>query len=175
MRSIVPFLVLLLASCGDGKSDAARALAERDSSRVAAALVDLSAYDMPLLVTLPDGPVPEWDSLYGKPQWVEEFGHMRISAGERFGITITEDRGDVPRLKADLERDMLRTNTILEEAPTVIVYRQEFPDQELVFFHFYQVLEVGDRSFILESSADGRFNEEDIAFMRSAVQPALTL
>lgn len=175
MRATLPLLVLLLLSCGDGKSDAALALAGMDTTGVGMSLVDLAAYDMPLLVTLPKGEAPEWDSLYGKPQWVEEFGHTRISAGDHFGLIITEDFGDIPRLKADLERDMLRTNTVLEETPSTIVYRQEFPDQDLVFVHFYQVLEVGDRSFVVESATDGRFNEEDIAFMKTAVQPAMHL
>ncbi len=173
--SLFMLALLVLVSCGDGKADAARALAEAGSDTAtteAEYLLDLHGFDMPLVVSLPEVLNPDADSLYGRAVWNEEFGHLRVAAGDGFGITITEDEGDIARLKADLERDMLRRNTILEETPDKIVYRSEFPDEDLVFVHFYQVVRHNGRSFVVESMPDQRFNEAEVARMSTAVRVA---
>jgi hypothetical protein len=171
-------LLLLLFACGDGKADAARKLAEAQAlaDSVAAAtapyLLDLQGFDMPLVVSLPENATPDADSTYGQAIWNEEFGQLRVRAGEHFGLTITEDAGNILRLKADLERDMLRKHTVLQEAPDRLIYRSQFPDEDLVFIHFYRVITVGDRSFVVEDMPDGRYNESDVARMVEAVQTA---
>ncbi len=178
MKSILPLLILvLLASCGDGKADAARKLAEAQAQADAEAaavepyLLELEAFDMPLVVSLPEMLTPDVDSTYGRAIWNEEFGHLRVKAGDHFGLTITEDEGDIARLKADLERDMLRKHTVLEESPEHVVYRSQFPNEDLVFIHFYQIIRVDGRSFIVEDMTDGRYNEADVARMAKAVRP----
>lgn len=174
-------LMVLLAACGDGKADAARKLAEAQAKAEAEAaavvpyLLDLQAFDIPLAVSLPEMVTPDADSTYGRAVWNEEFGHLRVKAGDHFGLIITEDPGNIPRLKADLERDMLRRHTILEEAPDRLVYRSEFPDDDLVFVHFYRIMTVEGRSFVVEDMPDGRYNEQDVARMLEAVQPAISL
>jgi hypothetical protein len=104
---------------------------------------------------------------------VEEFGHYRVSAGKRFDLIITEDKGDLARLKAGFERDLLRSFSVVSETPDLIVYRLQYPDEDIVFVHFYQVMRVGEREFVVESAPDGRFNEADIGFMAAAVRPSL--
>lgn len=177
--SIILVTLALLASCGDGKADAARKLAEAQAEAEAAAvepyLLDLQAFDMPLVVSLPEMLTPDEDSTYGKAVWNEEFGQLRVKAGDHFGLTITEDEGNIPRSKADLERDMLRKHSILEESPEHIVYRSQFPDEDLVFIHFYQVITVEGRSFVVEDMAEGRYNEADVARMTKAVRPSTSI
>ena len=176
MKHVLPLLAMaLLAACGDGKADAARKLAEAQAAAAAEAaavepyLLDLAAFDMPLAVSIPELTTPDADSTYGRAVWNEEFGQLRVKAGDRFGITITEEEGNIARLKADMERDMLRKHTILQEAPDRLVYRSQFPDETLVFVHFYRVYTVGDRSFVVEDLQGGQYNEQDIARMLEAV------
>jgi len=182
MKTLIPVLILaLLASCGDGKADAARKLAEAQAQADAEAaavepyLLDLQAFDMPLVVSLPEMLTPDVDSTYGRAIWNEEFGQLRVKAGDHFGLTITEDEGNIQRLKADLERDMLRKHSVLEESPQHVVYRSQFPDEDLVFIHFYQVITVDGRSFVVEDMAEGRYNEADVARMTKAVRPSVAI
>lgn len=164
--------VVLLAACGDGKKEAAEKLAAMNDSIAAAQAsrsIDLSAYDTPLLVDLGDPATLGVDS--GTVKWNEEFGQLEVSAGERFALAITEEPADLARLKADLDRDMLRKHTILEETPDRLVYRSQFPDEDLVFIHFLRIVQVGDRTFVVRDAEQGRFNEADVVRMVGAVRP----
>jgi hypothetical protein len=58
-----------------------------------------------------------------------------VQAGEHFGLVITEGPADMARLKGDLERDLLRKNTILQETPDLLIFRSEFPDDTTLTFH----------------------------------------
>lgn len=175
MKNIWILLPMLVsASCGDGKKEAAEQLAAADSTTVASGtIIDLNSFDVPLTVDLGDLTTLGVDS--PDVRWNEEFGHLEVNAGDHFGLIITEEPADIPRVKADLERDMLRKNTVIEETPEKLIYRAQFPDEDLVFVHFYRVARVGDREFVIEDRTEGRFNEADIARMAAAVmikQPA---
>lgn len=175
------FATMLLMACGDGKADAARKMAEAQALADPTAaleepyLLDLEAFQMPLAIALPDNQTPDADSTFGKAVWNEEFGQLRVKAGDHFGLTITEDEGSLMRLKGDLERDMLRKHTVLEESPQHLMYRSQFPDEDLVFIHFYQVITVQGRSFIVEDMAEGRYNEADVARMLKAVRTTVAV
>lgn len=153
---------LLLFGCGDGKSDAAKGMAEVADSAAMAPAMDLAAYDLPMLLDPPqqlgnDSVVVAWN---------EEFGHVSITAGDHFGMIVTEEPGDIGRMKGDLDRDLLRKNTIVEETPEMLIYRSSYPDDaDLVFVHFYRVVQAGDRLFVVESDPMGRFNEADVRAM----------
>jgi hypothetical protein len=157
----------LLASCGDGKKEAAEAAATA-TEQTSTWLIDLGEHDVPLEVDLGDRATLGVDS--ASVAWNEEFGELRVNAGERFSISISEEPGDIARLKADLERDMLRRHTVLEETPEQVVYRSQFPDEDLVFVHFYRVITVGDRTFVVQDAAEGRFNEADVQRMVASVR-----
>ncbi|MCB0765307.1 MAG: hypothetical protein KDB84_11410 [Flavobacteriales bacterium] len=158
--------VLFLLACGDGKKEAAEQLA--DTANVPAPwVIDLAPYDVPAVVELGDKATLRVDS--ATVAWNEEFGHLEVSAGDHFAIRITEDRGDMARLKADMERDMLRKHTVTEESPDLLIYRSQFPDEDLVFVHFYRIIRTHDRTFIVEDDPEGRFNEADIQRMERSV------
>jgi hypothetical protein len=135
-----------------------------------APMMDLAGYDLPLLLRAPEpqltgGELP-------LVRWVEQSGRTEITAGEHFGMGIAEEPADMARLKADLDRDQLVRNTIVREDSTTVVYRSEFPDDPtLVFVHFYQVLHVGGRSFVVQDLDGGRFNEQDVVRMAAALVP----
>ena len=165
---VVGVLAVLMSSCGDGKMEAAQQMADSTSTAMASWVIDLSDHDVPATVELGDKATLRADS--ADVHWNEEFGHLEVNAGEHFGITLIEEPGDITRLKADLERDMLRKHTILEETPELLIYRSQFPDEDLVFVHFYQVIPMGERTFIVEDAAAGRFNEADIKRMAGSVK-----
>jgi len=165
-----PIMLLLaaaLAACGDGKQEAAEAMAAQDSTATVLS-VDLAAQDMPLFVELGDAATLGVDAPAVK--WNEEMGRVEVSAGEHFSITIMEEVADIARLKSDLDRDMLQKHTVMEEAADKLIYRSQFPDDALVFVHFYQVVQAQGRSFIVQDNSSGRFSEADIARMAKAVR-----
>lgn len=136
-----------------------------------AGAIDLGSHDLPLMLTPPD------KQLMGGAEpsivWKDEIGKLAITAGDQFKLTIVEEPGDIARLKADLGRDMLKKNTILQETPELLIYKSEFPDdKDLVFIHFYKVLKVGPRAFAIEDAQDGtRFTEQDVQRMVAAITP----
>jgi len=175
MKAIFPSAViaatLLMSACGDGKSDAAKEMAAAADSVKAASTVDLGQYQMPLLLEVPQGcPAPSI-------VWKDASGKLEIRAGERFGLTIMEDAGDMQRLKGDLDRDLLKKNTILQETPDELVYQSQFPDDStLVFIHFQRVVSAAGRSFVIQDMDNGTaFSKDDVDRMAgsiSAKQPA---
>ena len=170
-RPLLALLPVVLLSCGDEGSTAIEETSSADTLAAStASAVDLGPHDLPLMITLPDpgtlsGTQPEMG-------WHEEEGWFFVKAGDHFSLQITEEPGDKPRLKGDLERDLLRKHTIITDAADLVVYQSEFPDDpDLVFVHFYQVIRAGDRSFVVQSDPEGKFNEADVERMRTAVSP----
>lgn len=142
-----------------------------DSTGTAAvppAVLDLAPYDTPLLVELGDLATLGVDSPTVK--WNEEFGHLEVNAGDRFGLLITEEPADMKRVKADLDRDMLRKHTVMEESPEKLVYRSEFPDDAGTYIHFYRTVQVGDRTFVVTDTEQRRFNEADVQRMVGSIK-----
>ncbi|HMQ75126.1 MAG TPA: hypothetical protein PKE21_01810 [Flavobacteriales bacterium] len=163
---IVP---LLLTACGDREGQGDATPPAVDSTQAPAA-IDLSAHDMPLLVSPPDAQL-----LGGQtPQvrWNEEAGILEVRAGEHFGLDIVEAEGDLTRVKATLDRDMLLKHEVVEEGPDHLMYRSSYPDQDLVFVHFVKVVRVAGRTFEVGDDPEGRFTEQDVRRMLAAVVPA---
>jgi hypothetical protein len=171
MKHLLFALPFVLMACGDGKFDAAKAQAAADSARVQATpALDLAAYELPLLLTAPD------KQLTGGAEpaihWRDESGQLEITAGDHFGMAIAEEPGDLARLKADLDRDLLKKNTLLTETPDLLIYRSAFPDDpDLVFVHFYRIVRSGDRSFVIQDLDGKPFNQQDIERMVASVGP----
>ena len=173
MKLIRTFLLLaplLLAACGGGtKAGGDEPPATADSAQAPSA-IDLSAHDVPLWVTPPDAQV-----LGGQaPQvrWNEQAGILEVRAGEHFGLDIVEAEGDLARVKAALDRDMLLKHEVVEEGPDHLMYRSRYPDQDLVFVHFVKVLRVAGRIFEVGDDPQGRFTEQDVRRMLTAVAAA---
>ena len=158
---------LLMNACGDGKADAAKQMAAAaDSAKAAASTVDLGQYQLPLELVMPSGtPAPSI-------VWKDVSGQLEIRAGERFGITITEEPGDMARLKGDLDRDQVKKNTILRETPDELVYKSEFPDDStLVFIHFQRVVKAAGRTFVVQDMDNGTaFTQADVDRMAGSLR-----
>ena len=169
MRRTTLVIPLLLLACGDGKREAAEALARAAEAAAKGVVVDLSRHDMPLEVHVGDLATLGADTV--SVSWNEEFGWLVVQAGERFVLTIREEPADLERLKADLARSTLQTHEVLRDSADVLIYRSRFPDEGLVFHHFHQVLVVGGRSFVVQDGPAGRFTEADVFRMAAAVRP----
>ena len=155
-----------MSACGDGKSDAAKLMTAAADSARAAAFVDLAEYHMPLMLEMPTGaPAPTL-------VWKDAAGKLAVNAGDHFAIEISEAPADMERVKADLDRDLLKKNTILQETPELLIYKSEFPDDTtLVFYHFDRWVAADGRSFHVEDADDGSsYTLEDVNKMAAAVQ-----
>lgn len=162
--AIALFCAITLVACGaPGTGAGTDNTADAGTTASAGNTIDLSQFDMPLLVNVPqNGHEP-------KAIMNDERGRAEVRAGEHFGLIVTEMAPDFARLKADLDRDMLVKNTITQETPDLIVYTSEFPDGTGTFTHFMQVVRSGGRTFVVEDLPDGRFNESDGRAMVAAV------
>ncbi|HEY0978000.1 MAG TPA: hypothetical protein VGE21_11080 [Flavobacteriales bacterium] len=162
---------LMLAACGDGKKEAAERLAqEADSLAQLSTAIDLEPHGFPLELQAPDA-----QTLMGAEPAVvfnENTGKLEIRAGDRFALTVVEEPGDMARLKADLDREQVRRNTVTSETPELLIYQSEFPDDpSLVFLHFYRIVQAGGRTFVVEDLQEGKpFNAQDIERMTPAVR-----
>jgi hypothetical protein len=158
-------------SCGGDDRNTNDPAGESAGTTVAQpAATDLSSHDLPLQIVLPDkSSIQAAETTMG---WHEEEGWFGVKAGDHFSLRITEEPGDIARLKRDLESDLVRKHTVITDTPDLVVYRSEFPDDPgLVFVHFYQVIHAGERSFVVESDPEGKFNEAEVERMRAAVSP----
>lgn len=170
---LIVVLVLGLHACGDGKHEAADHQTPADTTAVASLVVDLAPHDVPFALDLGDAATLGADSV--AVRFNEEFGWLEVRAGERFALTIAEEPGDLSRLKADLERDMLQKHTVVQETPELLVYRSQFPDEDLTFVHFQRIVTVAGRTFVVQDAQGGRFNEADVTRMAGSIrtqQPA---
>ena len=163
--------LVLLAGCGGATDQATDGTPAADSAAVASAPpIDLASHGLPLLLTPPDKQLT--DGQEPAIVWKDETGTLEAKAGDHFGLVITEEPGDIPRLKAALDRDLLRKNTLLRETPELLTYRSEFPDDaSLVFLHFYQIVKAGDRTFVVQDTEGQPFNQQDIDRMLAAISP----
>jgi len=168
MKALYFLALLAFVACGeavDQQADTADTEQTPVDPKADWVSTDLSNEDFPLTVSTPPGTTPS-------VLWREEFGHLEVRAGDKFGLIISEEIGEIQRRKADLERDLIQTHTFVTDEPGRLVYRSEFPESDnLVFVHLYELLEVGDRSFVVSDIQDGKFSEADIEKMSGAVVP----
>ena len=165
--TVLVLSTIALTACGTGDPTASDQVVQEDTVTTILT-VDLAAQDMPILLDLGDANTLGVDSAVVR--WNEEFGRVEVSAGEHFALLIAEDVGDLARVKADLERDLLQTHVVIAETPEQITYRSQFPDDAGTFIHFYRIVNDGGRQFVVRDDPNGRFNEADIARMAKAAR-----
>jgi hypothetical protein len=164
---LIALLGLSLAACGDGKHEAADQSTATEST-APGIVVDLAPYDMPFSLDLGDPATLGTDSV--EVAFNEEFGWLEMRVGEHVGLTIAEEPGDLQRLKADLDRDMLQKHTLIAQDVEHMVYRSQFPDSDLVYIHFVRVIAVDGRTFVMQDAMGPRFTEADVARMNGSVR-----
>lgn len=167
IKPLFPLLVLTVAACTptEAPTESASPVVENSAPVLS---VDLEGNDMPLVVELGDAATLGVDA--PSTAWNEETGRVEVKAGDHFSLLISEEPGDLARLKADLERDVLRTHQIIQDSPEHVVYRSQFPDDALVFVHFYRIIKVDGREFVVQDDPAGRYNEADIERMARSVR-----
>ena len=170
IRTVLLLASLVLLACGDGGEAGDTPSNSPSGSLHGPAAIDLAAHDVPLLPRPPDARVRGGQA--PQVRWIEEAGVLEVRAGERLGLDIVEAEGDLARVKATLDRDMLLKHEVVEESPDHLMYRSSYPDQDLVFVHFVKVLRVAGRTFEVGDDPQGRFTEQDVRRMLAAVAPA---
>jgi hypothetical protein len=129
-------------------------------------LVDLAAHGVPLVAVVPDSATT---GAVAQVRWNDDLGQVEIRAGEGFAVVVVEEEGDMARLKADLDRDMLQEHTVVQETPALLVYKSAFPDSAGTFVHFYQVLQAGGRTFVVRDMPPGQYNEREVRAMATSI------
>ncbi|HRH37629.1 MAG TPA: hypothetical protein PK760_04760 [Flavobacteriales bacterium] len=168
MRNAILFVpIIALFGCGEAPPSAEQAPTSADSSKTMIS-VDLAEQQMPLFVEV--GDAATLGTATPSVMWNEVMGRVELQAGEHFAITVMEEEADLARVKAGFDHDMLQKHTIIEETPDKLVYRSEFPDDAIVFIHFYQVVRAGARTFVVQDNPNMRFTEADVARMAKAVR-----
>ena len=174
MKYVMPLAFLVvLGACGGGQSEAADQQVPADTTAVASLVVDLAPHDVPFSLDLGDAATLGVDRV--AVRFNEEFGWLEVRAGEHFALTIAEEPGDLARLKADLERDMLQRHSVVQETSELLVYRSQFPDEDLTFVHFQRIVTLAGRTFVVRDAQGGRLNEADVTRMAGSIrtqQPA---
>lgn len=163
-------IICLLVACGSGPSEGHSSPTPDSSAAAAPLTIDLAQHDLPFLLSPPDKQLT--GGVDPTVQWKEETGRWEIIAGEHFGLALVEEPADMPRRKADLDRDALQQHSVLKDTTGLLVYRSTFPDDpSLVFVHFYQSFTIGGRDFTAQDLDGMRFNEQDIRRMAAALSP----
>lgn len=160
-------LIVALSACSNGQPQAATNDIAADNTHTSIS-VDLAGHDLPLVVEMGDAATLGVDT--PSVTWNDQIGMLAIKAGDRFSILISEEPGGISRLRSSLDQDPLQTHVVTEEAEDRIIYRSSFPDDALVFVHFYRIIRSGGREFVLRDDPSGQFNEADITRMIGSVR-----
>ena len=138
----------VLMSCG-GKKETPAAAGMME--------LDLSSHGVPVIISIPD-------SSKGKVEVEDANGTYKIRVGKSFRMSIFEDAGDISLKKSDISSaEPKKLKRFITDEPTTLFYENQITDPE---FHFYTIVKLGEKSFILED-LDGEeiYTEDDVKIM----------
>ncbi|MEM9022870.1 MAG: hypothetical protein AAGB22_03965 [Bacteroidota bacterium] len=176
-RSLLPLLFIscgILAGCngsqGNAEGDetpaateAADALPEELQGNVE---LDISEFGLPMVVRVPD-------ESRGVPEVIEQsWGETEVRVGGQFQLRIAFG-GDVAAAKADVQGDLARNTTIVEEGDNFFIYRWDYKDAEYIQseFHFYLLQEVGGEVYeIQDVQGEETYSEAAVRVMFEAAR-----
>lgn len=158
LLSITLCAALALSGCGGKK-------AEEESLTPPAGMryVDISRTGMNLNVLTPDDKVGVLDTV------MQSWGGYEIKVGKDFQISVEEGNGDIEMVKSDnAGNDVNKLKRYLVEEPTTLVWESGVGD--LSEFHFYHVMKVGDRSYVIQDIKGEPFTQPAIEKMLEAAK-----
>ncbi len=150
----VPALVLLY-SCGGEKTD--------NTPKVAGMMdLDLSPHGVPVSIMVPD-------SSKGKLEVVvQSWGATEIKVGNGFQLSIADDEGDITLAKSDIAgNDVNKFKRYVLDEPTAIIWESQITEPE---FHFYAIVKVGEKSYVLKDIEGDMFSEEQVKKMMDSAK-----
>jgi hypothetical protein len=152
--------LLLLTGCGNKKGEDTNT--ELPAGMI---MVDLSKYNLPILITVPD-------SANGGSLEITENGQggVDLKSGKNVQITIAEGPGDMALKKNDATTDAVRKFVkYVSEEPDAILWEWQIPGLEPEF-HFYTLVKAGNKSFEVQDVNGKVFSETAAKNMLNAAK-----
>src|ERR1700741_1278719 len=156
--AMIVFATLVVSGCG-GKKAEEESLTPPPGMRY----LDISSTGMNLNVLIPDDKAGVLDTV------MQSWGGYEIKVGKEFQVSIEEGAGDVEMVKSDnAGNDVNKLKRYLVEEPTTLVWESGVAD--LSEFHFYCVLKVGARSYVIQDIKGEPFSQKAIESMLEAAK-----
>ena len=167
---IVVFIgVLALFSCGQEKQDS--------FDYIQYELFDLSTYDLPATIMLPDASAGIGTSL--KPKVTYEIGGFkwRIDVGRNFAMFI-EDYGDNALRFAEFKRKLFKPNRyfdiqVVDQSKNMLIYKRvvkgDYVAQPNEKYHIYSVCKIADNYYEIMNREQGD-SKRVVDFMFHSIQ-----
>lgn len=152
------WVLILFYSCSKPPADT-----ENSTEKNEVREFSLAETGLPLLLPIPT----DLDTLAA--MWHASTGKAEVDGGEHFNMTLQEMESTISEKKADLELGIFQVE-YLEEDSNHIIYQTTLPDGTRHYYHFFAILPVGDRKYVVENNQLMDFSLEDI---RKMAQTAL--
>ncbi len=125
--------------------------------------LDISRTGMNLYVLTPDSTIGILDTV------MQSWGAYEIKVGKDFQISVEEGDGDIEMIKSDnANNDVNKWKQYLVQEPTTLVWESAVAD--MPEFHFYHIMKVGSRSYIVQDIKGEPFNQKAIEKMLEAAK-----
>jgi hypothetical protein len=152
------FAGILLSGCGDKKSGE-----ETLTPPAGMRYLDISRTGMNLYVLTPDDKAGILDTV------MQSWGGYEIKVGKEFQIAVEEGAGDIEMVKSDnAGNDVNKLKRYLVDEPTTLVWESGVAD--LSEFHFYHIIKIGNRSFVIQDIKGEPFSQKAIEKMLDAAK-----
>lgn len=160
---LIAFLSLLAFSCGDKSGEEntdSAAIADTDSLVVITGLSEEMSMVFPKELLMREG----LDMNYNA-----NFGQMEISAGDGFGILITEEPWTMKEEKENLSNDQLFSYKFETENDSALVFQSLLPDGEPHSYQFVMCRNINGKNFVIRTESMQQFNHRHLTEMEKAV------
>lgn len=147
--------LILMASCGGSKTEEAVTIPGMAQN-------EITVSGNKLTIMAPD-------STKGKIEIIEQaWGATEIKVGKDFQISVEESDGDVALMKSDIAgNDVNKFKRYIKDEPTLLFWESEITQPE---FHFYTIVKVGEKSYVVQNLKDEMFGEKQIEAMIEAAK-----
>ncbi len=139
--------------------------ATRDKNIPGMSVYDLSAYNAPITIYVPDTTKTKLEPS------LQSSGSITIKSGKDFQISITPGEGDIALTKGDIkDADVKKFKRYLRDDPDAIIWESQVSGMDSEY-HFYTIVKAGKDSYVIEDLKDGdAFSEAAILKMMEAAK-----
>ncbi|MBS1646582.1 MAG: hypothetical protein JST67_04515 [Bacteroidetes bacterium] len=126
---------------------------------------DMSKTGMNIYALIPDSTVGVLDTA------MQSSGEYLIKVGKDFQVSVIESNGDIKQRKADIEADDVnKLKKYFTNDSTTLMWQSGIADMSE--FHFYQIMHVGNRTYVFEDIKGEPFSEQATQKMLDACKKA---
>ncbi len=162
MRAKIATLSLLFGMllCGCGNKEIVQDLTPPPGM----SYLDISKTGMNIYMLVPDSTVGILDTV------MQSWGAYDIKVGKDFQISIEENEGDVEMVKSDnANNEVNKLKRYLIQEPTTLLWESGVADMASEF-HFYHIMKIGTRSYVIQNIKGEPFNQKAIEKMLDAAK-----